>query len=115
MQASTLFKPAAVIAVFVLSIFSVLFSSREHAQVAGATLTGPGKDASGAFIPAAQVAIPDVATGITRTVSSGGAGLYAAPNLLPGTYEIRVSATGFSTEVQKGGTLTGGAQQVRDF
>ena len=46
--------------------------------------------------------ITDVATGVTRTVSADGAGLYTAPNLLPGSYEIRVTATGFSTELQKG-------------
>src|SRR6267154_1114189 len=86
-----------------------------YAQVAGATLTGTVKDSSGAVIPNAQVAITDVATGVTRTVSPGSSGLYTAPNLLPGTYEIHVTATGFSTQVQKGITLTVGAQQVLDF
>jgi hypothetical protein len=94
---------------------SLTGSARAYAQVAGATLTGTVKDASGAFIPDAQVAITDVATGITRTVSSGSAGLYTAPNLLPGTYEVRVMASGFSTELQKGLTLTVGGQQVLDF
>src|SRR6266850_216433 len=86
-----------------------------YAQVAGATLTGTVKDSSGAVIPNAQVAITDVATGVTRTVSPGSAGLYTAPNLLPGTYEVRVTATGFRTAVQKGITLTVGAQQVLDI
>ena len=101
--------------IFVAVAFSLAMSARAYAQVAGATLTGTVKDASGAFIPNAQLAITDVATGVTRTVSADGAGLYTAPNLLPGTYEIRVTATGFSTEVQKGVTLTVGAQQVLDF
>ncbi len=78
-------------------------------------LTGAVKDPSGASIPNAQVVVTDVATGVSRTVSADGAGLYSAPNLLPGTYEIRVTATGFTTEVQKGVTLTVGAQQVLDF
>ena len=95
--------------------FTLTVTGQANAQVAGATLTGTIKDSSGAFIPNAQVAITDVATGVTRTVSADGAGLYAAPNLSPGTYEIRVSAIGFSTEVQKGVTLTVGAQQVLDF
>jgi hypothetical protein len=95
--------------------FTLTVTGQANAQVAGATLTGTIKDSSGAFIPNAQVAITDVATGVTRTVSADGAGLYAAPNLSPGTYEIRVSAMGFSTEVQKGVTLTVGAQQVLDF
>src|SRR5580693_9288197 len=94
---------------------SLTMSARAYAQVAGATLTGTVKDSAGGYIPNSQVVITDVATGVTRTVSADGAGLYAAPNLLPGTYEIRVTATGFSTEVQKGVTLTVGAQQVLDF
>jgi outer membrane receptor protein involved in Fe transport len=99
----------------VIVAITVLGTGQAYAQVAGATLTGTVKDSSGGVIPNAQVAITDVATAVTRTVSSGGAGLYNAPNLLPGTYEVRVTAMGFSTEVQKGITLTVGAQQELDF
>jgi hypothetical protein len=94
---------------------SVSGAGQAYAQVSGATLTGTVKDSSGAFIPNAQVAITDLATGVTRSVSPGSSGLYTAPNLLPGNYEIRVTATGFSTQLQKGVTLTVGAQQVLDF
>ena len=51
-------KTAAVIFIFAVSI---LFIGQAYAQVAGATLTGTVKDASGAAIPNAQVAITDVA------------------------------------------------------
>jgi hypothetical protein len=101
--------------IFVIVAISILGTDQGYAQVAGATLTGTVKDSSGAVIPNAQVVITDVATGVTRTVSPGSAGLYTAPNLLPGTYEVRVTATGFSTRLQKGVTLTVGAQQVLDF
>src|SRR5260370_11438222 len=101
--------------IFVIVAISILWTGQAYAQVAGATLTGTVKDSSGAVIPNAQVAITDVATGVTRTVSPGSAGLYTAPNLSPGIYEIRVTATGFSTQLQKGVTLTVGAQQVLDF
>jgi outer membrane receptor protein involved in Fe transport len=105
-------RPA--LSVFVLAV-SLLSAGQTHAQVAGATLTGTVKDPSGGSIPNAQIAITDVATAVTRVVSAGGAGLYTAPNLLPGSYEIRVTAMGFSTAVQKDITLTVGAQQVLDF
>src|SRR6202045_3147213 len=101
--------------IFVILVVCILGTGKLHAQVAGATLSGTVKDSSGGVIPNAQVAITDVATAVTRTVSAGGAGLYNAPNLLPGTYEIRVTAMGFSTAVQKGVTLTVGAQQELDF
>jgi outer membrane receptor protein involved in Fe transport len=108
-------KFALAVWIFVIAAISILSTGQVYAQVAGATLTGTVKDASGGIIPNAQVAIRDLATAVTRTVSAGGAGLYAAPNLLPGIYEVRVTAAGFSTAVQKGVTLTVGAQQVLDF
>jgi outer membrane receptor protein involved in Fe transport len=101
----------AVVWVFVILAISILGSGQAYAQVAGASITGTVKDASGAIIPNAQVSITDVATGVVRNVSTDAAGFYSAPNLLPGTYEVRVTATGFSTSVQKGITLTVGAQQ----
>ena len=100
---------------FTILCITCLCASQARAQVSGATLSGTVTDSSGAVIPNAQVAITDVATGVTRTVSSGDAGLYSAPNLLPGTYEIRVTAMGFSTQVRKGITLTVGAQQGLDI
>jgi hypothetical protein len=101
--------------VLTILIFSIFWTGQAHAQVSGALLTGTVTDSSGAILPNAQLAVTDVATGVTRNVSSDGAGLYTAPNLLPGTYEIRVTATGFSTHVQKGLTLLVGAQQVLDI
>ena len=99
------------------SIFLILTfcSISLHAQVAGASLTGTVKDSSGASIPNAQVAITDVDTGVIRNVVTDAAGLYTAPNLLPGNYEVRATSTGFRTAVQKGITLTVGAQQVLDI
>jgi hypothetical protein len=108
-------KFGAAVWVFAIVAISILGTGQAYAQVAGATLTGTVKDSSGAIIPNAQVAITEVATGVTRTVSPGSAGLYTAPNLLPGAYEIRVTATGFSTQLHKGVTLTVGAEQVLDF
>ena len=104
-----------VVLILVALAMSLIMGGQASAQVAGATLTGTVKDSTGGFIPNAQVVITDVATGGSRTVSADAAGLYASPNLLPGTYEIRITAQGFSTEVQKGVTLTVGAEQVLDF
>lgn len=101
--------------VFVILTVGILGTCQAYAQVAGATLTGTVKDTTGGIIPNAQVAITDVATGVPRAITSDAAGLYTAPNLLPGTYEVRVTATGFTTALHKGLTLTVGAQQVLDF
>ena len=108
-------KVSALLSLFIILAISILWGSQAYAQVSGATLTGTVKDASGAVIPNAQVSITAVATGVIRTVSTGGAGLYTAPNLLPGNYEVRATAQGFSSQLQKGITLTVGAQQQLDI
>src|SRR6202790_4009762 len=101
--------------VILLLVNTVLCASPAYAQGSGANLTGTVKDPSSAIIPNAQVSITDAATGIVRTVSTDVAGFYSAPNLLPGNYEVRVTAPGFSTQMQKGITLTVGAQQRLDI
>jgi outer membrane receptor protein involved in Fe transport len=83
-----------------------------YAQVVGATLSGTVTDQSGAVIPNTQISIKNIATGVARAVMADPAGFYTAPNLLPGTYEITATTSGFATEVQTGITLTVGAQQV---
>jgi hypothetical protein len=101
--------------IFVILVVCILGTGKLHAQVAGATLTGTVKDSSGGVIPNAQVAITDVATSVVRTVSSNAAGFYIASNLLPGNYEVRVTASGFKTQLEKGITLTVGAEQQLDL
>ena len=92
-----------------------LLSGPIYAQVAGATLNGTVADASGAGVPNANVSIKNTATGVERDVTTDSDGFYSAPNLLPGTYEVTVSASGFSTAVQTGLTLTVGAVQSPQY
>jgi hypothetical protein len=94
---------------------SAVIPMRVRAQVAGATLSGTVTDASGAGLPKAQITIKNVATGVTRELTTDAAGFYTAPNLIPGTYEVATSAVGFTTTVRTGITLTVGAQQVLDL
>jgi hypothetical protein len=93
----------------------LLLAGRAYAQVSGAMLSGTVTDTSHAAIPKAEVTITAVATGVTRRVTTDSSGFYTTPNLLPGSYEVTVKATGFSTEIRKGITLTVGAQQVLDI
>lgn len=82
------------------------------AQVSGATLSGLITDPSGAAIANATVSTKNVATGEVREVVTNGEGFYSVPNLLPGSYEVSVSAAQFQKLVQKGIVLTVGAQQA---
>jgi hypothetical protein len=79
-------------------------------QITGATITGQVSDPSGAVIPDAQVSIKNTASGIVRVVTTSKVGLYSAPNLLPGPYEVKFSAKGFNSETRSGIVLTVGGQ-----
>jgi hypothetical protein len=105
---------SAVLSVFLIFAMALLlpWQTRTYAQVVGATLSGTVTDPSGAAVPNAHVSVNNTATGVTRDVTADGAGFYTAPNLLPGNYEVRFSAAGFSTQVNSSVSLTVGAQQV---
>src|SRR5882762_7216191 len=82
-----------------------------RAQVTGATISGTITDASGAVIAGAEISVRNTATGIIRNTTADSVGFYTAPNLIPGPYEVKVEAKGFSTVVQSNVTLAVGAQQ----
>src|ERR1700686_2045630 len=93
----------------------ILLASRVGAQISGATLSGTVTDQSGGFVRQATISIKNVATEITRSNTTSAAGFYSAPNLLPGIYEVKTEAQGFSSKIQTGVNLTDGEQQVLNF
>jgi outer membrane receptor protein involved in Fe transport len=93
-------------------IIGILTSVPIGAQVAGGSLSGTITDPSDKLVPQAQVSITNVATGITTTVTTNSDGFFTAPNLLPGEYQVTVTAKGFSTETRKGISLSVGSQQL---
>src|SRR6202049_4713617 len=108
-------KTVASFLTFAALVFSSLLPATAHAQVAGASLSGTVTDQSGAFVPQAAISIRNVSTDITRTTTTSANGFYSVPNLLPGTYDVKATAQGFSTQLQTGITLTVGEQQVLNF
>src|SRR5260370_9413780 len=83
--------------VLVLALL-LLSGATSHAQVTGATLSGKITDSSGAVVVAARIVIEKMDTGVTREPMTNAEGLYSAPTLVPGSYELSISAKGFATQ-----------------
>src|SRR5437867_3361859 len=84
----------ALIATLVVLLF-LCFSFALFAQGNFARILGTVTDPTGAVIPGATVSIIDKDRGLARTLTTGEAGLYNAPNLIPGTYTVRAELPGF--------------------
>lgn len=67
-----------------------------------ATLTGTVSDASGAVVPAAEVAIINTDTGESYATATNETGSYTIPFIKPGTFELTVSTPGFKQYTREG-------------
>src|ERR1700720_2926452 len=95
-----------------LLTFPNLLGVRANAQVSGGTISGAVTGGTQLSVPDARVTLKNVATGAARAVTTGTGGFYASPNLEPGTYEMTVEASGFSTQVRTGIAVAVGAKLV---
>jgi hypothetical protein len=80
------------VCLMVLWLCAPLFSQGSSGRILGSIT-----DQTGAVIPGVTVTIRDVDRGTVRTLVADEAGAYNAPNLLPGTYTVRVELAGFAT------------------
>jgi hypothetical protein len=104
-------RPHVLLAFLLIGSFHNAWVASAKAQVSGATLSGLVTDEQGGPVANATISIKNAGTGVAREVTSNTDGIYSAPNLLPGEYQVTVTATGFQTLTEKGITLTVGGQQ----
>src|SRR5579863_7528416 len=81
-----------------LSVVGILLISASlFAQSNQGRILGTVRDQSGGIIAGATVTVTDTLKGVSRNLTTDEAGEYAAPNLDPSTYSIRVEYKGFKT------------------
>ena len=83
-----------------------------YGQASTGAITGTVTDASGAVIAAAKVNITNTATNAIRETLANAEGLYSAPALEPGDYQVRVEVAGFRTLVRNAPVAPGATTTV---
>ncbi len=86
-----------------------------QARSSSADLTGTVYSPTKSVLPEVKITATNLATGITRAGTTDAAGNYRIPLLPPGQYDVKVEATGFTTQIKKGITLTVGQIAVINF
>src|SRR4051812_12695987 len=82
-------------------LFCFCFHAGLFAQETG-SITGQVFDPNGAVVANAAVTVKNEATGASFSATSDDTGFYRAPQLVPGTYSITASLTGFRTLARPG-------------
>jgi len=67
-----------------------------NGQAISGDLTGAVTDQTGAAVPNAKVEALNTATGVAATTTTNQSGEYRLSNLMPGTYNVNVTAAGFA-------------------
>jgi hypothetical protein len=97
---TNLFRYAVSLCVFVLLALSITTLTVTAQEFRG-TISGTVADPNGAVIPGATVAVKNVETNITSSVTTNDSGGYSVPFLLPGKYDVTVTNEGFKTSVRE--------------
>jgi hypothetical protein len=96
------------------TVLGLLLSAAAWGQAAAGrgTISGLVQDASGAPVPGAKVVVSNQSLGLTRELTTTGAGIFAAPALVPEKgYKVTVEKSGFASfeandiQLQVGQTL----------
>ena len=79
--------------------------ARAQSLAAGGAIEGTVTDESGGVLPGVNVTIRNMGTGIVRETQTDAKGVYRAPLLPVGTYEVTAALTGFATTKRPSLTL----------
>jgi hypothetical protein len=90
----------------------LLISMPAFSQAGQSNIQGTLSDQSGGVIAGVSVTVTDVARGVTRNLTTDGAGQYVANSVIPGTYTVRAEFMGFRA-IERGGVTVEVGQTVR--
>lgn len=102
---------------FYAPLLIAMLSGAILAQAGGSTaeINGRVSDQNGAFLPNATVTATDTEKNSSRTVSTDAGGEYRFLSVPPGIYQIKVEASGFTTQIKPAFQVTIGQIVELDF
>jgi hypothetical protein len=89
-------------------VVSMLMCVMSFGQEFRGTISGRVTDPTGAVIPKATVVVTNTGTGVPVTIGTDNSGNYTAPFLLPATYSVSATASGFTKYTRDGIQLLSG-------
>src|SRR6266404_5754229 len=89
-----------------LSFLMLAYAREAGAQVLYGSVSGTIADQSGAAVPKAHVTVTNRATGVVRETDADENGHYSITDIPPGSYDLKVAATGFKPLTQTNLTIT---------
>ena len=99
-----------------MGILLAAVSGSAWGQITGSGLiAGTLTDPNGGVVPGASVIVKNTDTGTERALTSNEAGIYNAPFLQPGHYEITATKSGFAKVVRSGLTVQVGQNLTIDL
>jgi Carboxypeptidase regulatory-like domain len=96
-------------------VFLLFCASPAWGQANFGTIVGTVLDPSGGTLAGAKLTVTNEATNTVRTAETDTAGQYEVPGLIPGTYTIQVSASGFAPKGVTGVVIDVQSRQSGDF
>jgi outer membrane receptor protein involved in Fe transport len=96
---------------------ALALAPRAHAQsqAAGGAIEGTVTDQSGALLPGVAVSVRQPATGLVRETITDGTGVFRAPLLPVGSYEVSAALQGFTTVRRSNLSLSIGQTLIVDM
>ena len=85
-----------------LSFALAAISLMAQSSTGTATMTGAVTDTTGSVVPGAKITVTNAGAGFVFTSITTPEGTWYIPNLNPGSYQLRIEASGFKTYVQNG-------------
>ena len=104
--------------VLLFSLLSVVCLVPAEVLAQGETtsaIVGQVRDTTGAVVPGASVSITNPETGLKRSATTDDAGRFNFPQLKPGTYSVKVEASGFEPRQNNHVVSALGQKQTVDF